>query len=231
MWGGGPTEIYDACCDNDLDALTRCIETKTVDELSARNVGVHYTPLELSCLYGHVGCIKLLLEAKVDMGCALHITTRNVSKQKITILNLLITHGADVNALDIHGYTALYYACDYNRKDVAHTLLKAGAKLDVVVTNNFTPLGVTIRAGYRPMTEYLIDAGAQIPNGMHVLLWVQEIVGKRQRFKKSYMVMYGVIRRRVVAGRDMTRVVADMVYSSRFDDAWLDGISDKKHKL
>lgn len=230
MWGRGPSDIYDAIFFNNIEALTTYIETRTVEELSARNEGAYYTPLELSCRYGHVGCIKLLLNAKVDLGRALHVTTQKAGKQTITILNLLITHGADVNALDKQGYTPLIYACYKNSISAAYTLLKAGAKLNVVA-NQYTPLGIAIRDDYRPLTEYLLDVGAHIPNKVIMPLWVQEIVGKRQRFKKSYMVMYGVIRRRVVAGRDMTRVVADMVYSSRFDDSWLNGISDKKHKL
>ncbi|KAI1089878.1 hypothetical protein F5B19DRAFT_353571 [Rostrohypoxylon terebratum] len=58
----------------------------------------------------------------------------------LSIFNLLISHGANVNAADDSGYTALHAACVSTRAEIIAKLLMCGAKVNAVTRDGMSPL-------------------------------------------------------------------------------------------
>ena len=52
-------------------------------------------------------------------------------------LKLLIVAGADVNAKDHRGKTALWFACHYAKADCFDLLVKSGANVNSIDLNSF----------------------------------------------------------------------------------------------
>ena len=78
----------------------------------------------------------------------------------------LLRQGADVNAAQGDGMTALHWVAEGGDQELAETLLFAGASLEARTRNgNYTPLHLAARAAQGPMVVALLDAGAD-PNAM-----------------------------------------------------------------
>ena len=73
----------------------------------------------------------------------------------------LLRSGADVNAAQGDGMTALHWAAELGHADLARTLIAAGAYLDAVTRlGDFTALHVAARGGQGGVVRVLADAGA-----------------------------------------------------------------------
>lgn len=78
-------------------------------------------------------------------------------------VRLLLKQGADVNAAQTDGMTALHWAASRGDADVASMLLAAGARVDVLTRNgNYTPLHLAARSGRAPVVKALLAAGADV---------------------------------------------------------------------
>ena len=56
-------------------------------------------------------------------------------------MEFMLAHGADVNATDSRGDTALHRAAYYGRKDMVALLLEYGARVNAQNEAGLTPLG------------------------------------------------------------------------------------------
>ena len=78
-------------------------------------------------------------------------------------LDILLQAGADVNAKNSKGYTAIHYASERNYEDCLNVLLASGADVNVVNNTGSTPLHLA--AYYRgdvTLTRVLLRAGADV---------------------------------------------------------------------
>ena len=76
----------------------------------------------------------------------------------------LIDNGADVNASQGDGFTALHWVATTGVGPIAQMLLTAGARVDLATRNGaYTPLHVASRSGHHAVIEMLLRAGAD-PN-------------------------------------------------------------------
>ncbi|HNX77448.1 MAG TPA: ankyrin repeat domain-containing protein [Candidatus Rifleibacterium sp.] len=74
---------------------------------------------------------------------------------------LLVKAGADVNAIDEDGYTALMYAASKNEPELTRSLIKAGADVNARASNGQTPLMAAVL--YGPETvAVLLESGANL---------------------------------------------------------------------
>jgi len=81
------------------------------------------------------------------------------------IMELLLKHGARVDAQDAAGDTALHRAARTGRLDAATVLLDHGAKLEVFNHIGQTPLHCAARAGNPQAVQLLLDKGAKVDAG------------------------------------------------------------------
>ena len=79
----------------------------------------------------------------------------------VTAVRSLIAQGADVNAAQGDGMTALHWAADLGNAEVARLLIAAGAHLDAHTRiGELTPLLIAAEAGSAGVVEVLLGAGA-----------------------------------------------------------------------
>jgi ankyrin repeat protein len=76
-------------------------------------------------------------------------------------VRLLLKQGADVNAAQGDGMTALHWSAFRGDVDGTRMLISAGGRLEAVTRNgNYTPLHLAAKAGNLPVVRALLDAGA-----------------------------------------------------------------------
>lgn len=129
---GVPLGVFEAASVGDV---LRLEDILTADPGTVHNFsGDGWTPLHLAAAFGTPEAVDLLLQhgAQVDAvsknpqrNQALHAALalgRNVETVK-----LLLAHGADPNATQVGGFTALFSAATANRRDLAVLLVESGA--------------------------------------------------------------------------------------------------------
>ncbi len=85
-------------------------------------------------------------------------------RQDVEKVRALVEQGADVDAAQGDGMTALHWAAENGQAGLAELLLSAGARLDPVTRNGaYTPLHLASRSGDAEMIGLLLEAGSD-PN-------------------------------------------------------------------
>ena len=100
-------------------------------DVNATN-GKNETALMIACHKGNTDAVHTLLNAGADLNipdckgamCIHHAVVNSCSKD---MLEILVNHGADVNATNKKNVTALMLACEKGNKDVISVLINAGA--------------------------------------------------------------------------------------------------------
>lgn len=134
-----------------------------------------YTPLHGAIRYGigkgGIGVVEVLAKhganANIQNGpdgkTLLH---EAISEDKIDIIQLLLSHGADVNAVSKHGATSLHFAASQGTTKIAELLLANNADLNARDSWGNTPLHNAIRSGLRTqgigIIQVLVKRGANI---------------------------------------------------------------------
>ncbi|MBL0172888.1 MAG: ankyrin repeat domain-containing protein [Gemmatimonadaceae bacterium] len=78
-------------------------------------------------------------------------------------VRLLLRQGADVNAAQADGMTALHWAATRGDADLARMLVFAGARVEALTRNgNYTPLHLAARAGRAAAVKALLAGGADV---------------------------------------------------------------------
>jgi len=87
---------------------------------------------------------------------------RAVRRGDVQAVRELLRSGADVDARDRHGQTALMLAAHRGHEEIAVLLAEAGADLNVTAKYNLTALMLAIVAGHPAVARVLIRAGADL---------------------------------------------------------------------
>ena len=114
------------------------------------------------------------LQAMLDTGADIHIVEPQYSwtplhlaagfAQDPRILELLLNHGANIDATDVDGAQPLHIASGFNpRADIVSLLLNRGASLETQDSNGFTPLHWAAANASSPASaDMLLRRGANI---------------------------------------------------------------------
>jgi ankyrin repeat protein len=124
------------------------------------------TPLHLAASHSHEEIAGFLVERGAEVEVAaihclrtpFHEAAWNDSRP---LIELFLKQGANINAQDGEGETALHYAARENQK-ILQDLLDNGADLEVETHRGETPLYWAAEVEQREATETLVKAGARI---------------------------------------------------------------------
>jgi ankyrin repeat protein len=78
----------------------------------------------------------------------------------------LLAHGADVNAKEKGGQTAIMWAAAEGHLQVVDLLIKSGADFKTPLEGGFTPLFFAVREGRSEVAKLLLNAGANVNEAM-----------------------------------------------------------------
>jgi hypothetical protein len=92
-------------------------------------------------------------------GTPLHAASESGDKEAAEVL---LAHGARINARDDDDWTPLHVAAKWGNKDVAEVLLAHGADINFWVGTSGTPLHEAAFYGRKDMVEWLIAHGADV---------------------------------------------------------------------
>ncbi|XP_054937098.1 ankyrin repeat domain-containing protein 22 isoform X3 [Physeter macrocephalus] len=82
------------------------------------------TPLICACRRGHLRIVSFLLRRNADVNLKNQVSK---TKQNESLVRMLLNAGAEVNATDCYGCTALHYACEMKSQTLVPLLLAAHA--------------------------------------------------------------------------------------------------------
>ena len=87
---------------------------------------------------------------------------RAVERGDVETVRQALRAGADLNARDSHGQTALMLAAHRGHRALVETLVAAGADLDVTAKYNLSALMLAIVAGHAAVARVIARAGADL---------------------------------------------------------------------
>jgi uncharacterized protein len=121
-----------------------------------------FTPLGLACFFGHLPIVRFLLNKGADP----NIASNNPYKvtplhsacaiYNYDIADLLLTHGANVNAKQMQGVTPLHSAAHHGQTKLSTLLIEHGADVNAKMDNGNTPLFMANEKGFQETAALIV---------------------------------------------------------------------------
>jgi ankyrin repeat protein len=142
------------------EAVVRCLlEAGAGASVTESNHGT--TPLQIATRNGHGTVVALLRRALQQERSRNHSLLSAAKAGEEHGVAAALAVGAEANARDDDGFTALWLAVAYGRRTAAVAqLLAAGANVEMPAGNGSTPLVIAGQIGDVPVVEQLLAAGA-----------------------------------------------------------------------
>ncbi len=158
--------IFDRCVAGQTETVLEEIDREPALLASQSSDG--WMPLHLAAFFGHPELAKGLL----NRGAVIDSRSTNAMKNtplhaaaagtKLELVELLLDHGADVNARQQGGWTALHSAAQTGNREMAEILLAHGADVRARADNNQSPLDLALMHGHGEVATLLEGLGAQL---------------------------------------------------------------------
>ena len=149
-----------------------------------------FTPLHYACDRGHPQAVAVLLEeTPVDVREKLNSTPLHLAAQTCyqnpsnmtKIVRMLLTGGADPEAVMRGGLTPLHRAAERSRVDTAMVLIAYGADVNARDQHMESPLHVASAMGHEDMIALLIKRGASVDSQNRAGKTATDLAGTRHR--------------------------------------------------
>ncbi|MBF0518649.1 MAG: ankyrin repeat domain-containing protein [Nitrospirae bacterium] len=130
-----------------------------------------YKPIHLAAANGNIDLIMLLLKHGADvndytMWADLTPLICSVLFEQTTVVEYLLTQGADTEVVDDQGATALVYAVENGRYDIVKSLLENNANVNFHTNYadylGYTPLMIAVEKNKNELVLLLLEYGADI---------------------------------------------------------------------
>jgi ankyrin repeat protein/Mg2+ and Co2+ transporter CorA len=123
------------------------------------------TPLHWACATGKIRLADMLLErpkmpraninaVEIREKTSLHIAAAH---DRDDMVEMLLTHGADVKAKSDGGWTPLHNACEKGSEKIVKLLLAAGSEINAKLLNGMSPLHVAAQGGHIDVVRCLLE--------------------------------------------------------------------------
>lgn len=159
---GRRPDAFEAAAVGDMDALRAALDAEP--DVVRRHSHDGWTLLHLAAFFRHVDAVRLLLQRGADVRAVSTNPMRNTPLHAalagplpIQGLRLLLDAGADVNARQHGGYTALQSAAQHGHIDVIDLLLERGADVNAATDDGRRPIDMAKEEHVR---EHLRARGA-----------------------------------------------------------------------
>jgi phosphate transport system substrate-binding protein len=133
------------------------------------------TPLHSAATWGAEQVAAVLLDVKASVQATgrqgetpLHLTSKGTrrlfeaSQRQLGVAQLLLAHGAAVDAVQLNGYTPLHLAAQQGYLEMAQFLINRGASINLKARDGRTPLHEAVAQNHLPCARLLLDRGADI---------------------------------------------------------------------
>jgi uncharacterized protein len=155
-----PLDVFEAAATGD-EARLQAILSESPTAAQAVS-GDGWTPLHLAAAFG----TPLGVAALIFRGARVDAVSENAQRNQPlhaamalgknpSTVELLIAHGADVNATQAGGFTPIFAAATANRKDLAELLVNQGANPHQANEQGKTPADVARERGHTEMAAWL----------------------------------------------------------------------------
>ena len=153
-------DVFEAAAAGEVESLRKalCTEPDAIQTWS----GDGWTPLHLAAAFGTPEAVWLLIES----GAPVDAVSKNAQANQplhaalalgrnVETIRLLLASGADPNARQTAGFTAIFSAAAANRRDLVEILVAHGA--DAGIQNDFgqTAAGFARERGHADLAEWL----------------------------------------------------------------------------
>ncbi|KAL9119292.1 MAG: hypothetical protein Q9187_004154 [Circinaria calcarea] len=159
---GGRSAIYWAARRGDAKCLKILLEHGADPGISTKK---GHSPLHTAAYSGNYSCCRLLLDAHAEVDCrglcqATPLITASQQIDAMDIAKLFIDHGADINARNCTGATAILQASFNGRFQLAEYLVEQGADLHVAENTGDTVVHNAVMGNESRIVRLLLQRGA-----------------------------------------------------------------------
>lgn len=159
LGAGTDLDIFEAAA---LGAGERIVDLLDSDERCARAYSSDgWTALHLASFFGHPDAVRALLECGADPAAAGRNAMANqplhgaAAGGHLEVCQTLLTRGAEVNATQCGGWTALHSASQRGDRPLVELLLRHGADMGIGNDEGETPADTAAKAGHAELAEDL----------------------------------------------------------------------------
>src|SRR5450755_4025192 len=158
----GDLDVFEAATLGDVARLNALLATDPT--LAKAFSGDGFTALHLAAFFGQPAAVEALLHHAPDVNAvsrnAMKVAVINAAaaSRNLEVVKLVLQAGANPDAQQQAGYTALHEAAVNNNVELAGALLKAGADPGVRSDAGLTPADMAREKGHKEIAE-MLDAG------------------------------------------------------------------------